>query len=44
MISDNQDGPLAELGLKKFIQAVGTRTATPGGGSVAAVVGSLVST
>ena len=42
MIADSRDGPLAELGVKKFVQAVGARSATPGGGSVAALVGSLV--
>ena len=35
-------GPLARLTVEKFVLSVGERTSAPGGGSVAALLASLV--
>jgi len=37
----SDDGPLASLTVKQFVESVGARTPAPGGGSVSALVGSL---
>jgi len=37
-----KDAPLTSLRLDKFVSAVGSRTATPGGGSVSAAVAAMV--
>ena len=42
MIATEQDGPLATMDLKDFVLTVGSRSASPGGGSVAALCASLV--
>lgn len=42
MISDDHDGPLVSMDMKDFILTVGSRSATPGGGSVSALAGALV--
>ncbi|MFW5946889.1 MAG: cyclodeaminase/cyclohydrolase family protein, partial [Gemmatimonadota bacterium] len=41
MVEGEQDGPLVRKTVRGFIDAVGARTSTPGGGSVAALMGSL---
>ena len=43
MISDDNDGPLVSMDVKDFILTIGSRSPTPGGGSVAALLASLVS-
>lgn len=37
------ESPLTSLSVKNFVRSVGSRTPAPGGGSVAALIGSLVS-
>ncbi|XP_063421007.1 formimidoyltransferase-cyclodeaminase-like isoform X2 [Mytilus trossulus] len=41
MISDENDGPLVSMDVKDFILTIGSRSPTPGGGSVAALLASL---
>ncbi|XP_076095233.1 formimidoyltransferase-cyclodeaminase-like isoform X7 [Mytilus galloprovincialis] len=41
MISDDNDGPLVSMDVKDFILTIGSRSPTPGGGSVAALLASL---
>lgn len=41
MCAADKDGPLASMDVKDFIMTVGSRTSTPGGGSVAALCASL---
>ncbi|HUG39743.1 MAG TPA: glutamate formimidoyltransferase [Longimicrobiales bacterium] len=41
MIDQDADGPLIRKSVRDFVEAVGARTSTPGGGSVAALVGAL---
>ena len=43
MIHEEKDGPLVTMSVRDFVMTVGARSATPGGGSVAAMVASLVS-
>lgn len=43
MITEERDGPLASMDVKDFVLTVGSRSPTPGGGSVAALCASLVS-
>ena len=43
MIHEEKEGPLAAMSVRDFVMTVGARSATPGGGSVAALVASLVS-
>jgi len=42
MIEDDGMDALTTLSVKDFVKLVGSRTAVPGGGSVAALVGALV--
>ena len=42
MIADEREGPLVSMDLKDFILTVGSRSPSPGGGSVAALAASLV--
>lgn len=41
MIERDGDGPLVQLSVRRFVEAVGARTSAPGGGSVAALMGAL---
>ena len=41
MIEPESDGPLASLSVREFVAAVGARTASPGGGSVSALMGAM---
>ncbi|XP_064647692.1 formimidoyltransferase-cyclodeaminase-like [Lineus longissimus] len=41
MVMEDKDGPLAMMGVKNFVLTVGSRTPSPGGGSVAALISSL---
>ncbi|MEJ2502027.1 MAG: glutamate formimidoyltransferase [Gemmatimonadota bacterium] len=41
MIEGREDGPLVRQTVRGFVESVGARTSTPGGGSVAALVGAL---
>ncbi|XP_053374675.1 formimidoyltransferase-cyclodeaminase-like [Mercenaria mercenaria] len=41
MISDEREGPLASMDIKDFILTVGSRSPSPGGGSVSALAASL---
>ena len=41
MIDRDEDGPLIRKSVRGFVEAVGARTSTPGGGSVAALMGAL---
>ncbi len=41
MVADAADGPLISKTVRGFVEAVGARTAAPGGGSVAALVASM---
>ncbi|KAI0227493.1 Formimidoyltransferase-cyclodeaminase [Lamellibrachia satsuma] len=41
MINEDKDGPLVTMSVRDFVMTVGARSATPGGGSVAAMVASL---
>jgi glutamate formiminotransferase / formiminotetrahydrofolate cyclodeaminase len=41
MIDAETDGPLVRQTIREFVEAVGARTAAPGGGSVAALLGAL---
>ena len=43
MVDKERDGPLVSMDLKDFILTVGARSPTPGGGSVAALTATLVS-
>ena len=43
MITEERYGPLATMELKDFIMTVGARSPSPGGGSVAALVATMVS-
>jgi formiminotetrahydrofolate cyclodeaminase len=43
MIADDTDGPLVSMDVKDFILTIGSRSPSPGGGSVAALLASLVS-
>ena len=43
MIQPEREGALASMDLKDFIMTVGSRSPSPGGGSVAALCSSLVS-
>lgn len=42
MIADEREGPLASMDVKDFILTVGSRSPSPGGGSVTALAASLV--
>ena len=45
MISDGPDGgPLMSMDVRDFVMTVGSRSPSPGGGSVSALAASLVST
>lgn len=44
MIADDRDGPLVSMDVKDFILTVGSRSPSPGGGSVSALAASLVIT
>jgi len=44
MVDKEHDGPLVSMDLKEFVLNVGSRSPTPGGGSVAALTAALVST
>jgi glutamate formiminotransferase/formiminotetrahydrofolate cyclodeaminase len=41
MIDGETDGPLIRKTVREFVEAVGARTSAPGGGSVAALMGSM---
>jgi glutamate formiminotransferase / formiminotetrahydrofolate cyclodeaminase len=41
MIDRDTDGPLIKMTVRQFVEEVGARTSTPGGGSVSALMGSL---
>jgi glutamate formiminotransferase / formiminotetrahydrofolate cyclodeaminase len=41
MIAADTDGPLVKKTVREFVEAVGTRTAAPGGGSVAALMAAM---
>jgi glutamate formiminotransferase / formiminotetrahydrofolate cyclodeaminase len=41
IVGDRQDGPLASGSLRAFVESVGARSATPGGGSVAALLAAV---
>jgi glutamate formiminotransferase / formiminotetrahydrofolate cyclodeaminase len=41
MIEQETDGPLIRRTVREFVESVGARTSTPGGGSVAALLGAL---
>lgn len=41
MIADDTDGPLVSMDVKDFILTIGSRSPSPGGGSVAALLASL---
>lgn len=41
MIDQDTDGPLIKKSVREFVESTGARTSTPGGGSVAALMGSL---
>ncbi|XP_064613955.1 formimidoyltransferase-cyclodeaminase-like [Liolophura sinensis] len=41
MVQEDREGPLVSMGLKEFILTVGSRTPSPGGGSVAALSAAL---
>ncbi len=41
MIEGEEDGPLIRKSVRGFVEAVGARSSAPGGGSVAALMGSL---
>ena len=43
MIQDEREGPLCSMDVKDFILTVGSRSPSPGGGSVSALAASLVS-
>ena len=43
MIEEVSDQPLLAMSVKEFIDSVGSRCSAPGGGSVAALVATLVS-
>ena len=43
MIQDDRDGPLISMDVRDFIMTVGSRSPSPGGGSVSAFAASLVS-
>ncbi|CAN9498287.1 unnamed protein product [Ophioblennius macclurei] len=41
MVESQQDGQLASLSLKQFVQSIAARTAAPGGGSVSAAIAAM---
>ena len=41
VVAGDTDGPLLRKSVRQFVEAVGARTAAPGGGSVAALMGAL---
>jgi glutamate formiminotransferase/formiminotetrahydrofolate cyclodeaminase len=41
MVAEDTDGPLIRSTVREFVESVGSRTAAPGGGSVAALVGAM---
>lgn len=41
MVAADRDGPLIRKTVREFVEAVGARTAAPGGGSVSALMGSM---
>ncbi len=41
MVDQDTDGPLIKMTVRDFVEEVGARTSTPGGGSVSALMGSL---
>lgn len=41
MVQGDEDGPLVRKTVRGFVEAVGARSAAPGGGSVAALMGSM---
>ena len=43
MIQDDREGPLVSMDVRDFIMTVGSRSPSPGGGSVSAFAASLVS-
>lgn len=43
MVGSAEEGGLTSLSLQRFVHSVGARTAAPGGGSVSAAIGALVS-
>lgn len=43
MIPNDREGPLMSMDVKDFVLTIGSRSPSPGGGSVAALCGSLVS-
>ena len=42
MIQDDREGPLVSMDVRDFIMTVGSRSPSPGGGSVSALAASLV--
>ena len=42
MVDQEKDGPLVSMDLKEFVMTVGARSPAPGGGSVSALVATLV--
>ena len=43
MVGEDPDGPLVQMDIREFIMAIGARSASPGGGTVAALTSTLVS-
>jgi glutamate formiminotransferase / formiminotetrahydrofolate cyclodeaminase len=41
MIPEGEDEPLASMGVRKFVELLGSRTAAPGGGSASALVAAM---
>lgn len=41
MVATDTDGPLIRKAVREFVEAVGARTAAPGGGSVSALMGAM---
>lgn len=41
-IGSNKDGPLVSGSLRSFVEQLGARASTPGGGSAAACIASMV--
>ena len=44
MVGDEPDGPLVSMDVREFVMAIGARSASPGGGTVAALTSTLVCT
>ena len=42
MVQDDREGPLMSMDVRDFIMTVGSRSPSPGGGSVSALAASLV--